>query len=245
MDDAESFVPERCSGVFVTSLASKPPAVLDDDGLAVLTRLAAAETPDRADALIEEARMRLGARMQVLAPLVETILLRVRENHNLRQAAGSDELTGIANRRAFNEALEREVARCERTGRGLAILLLDLDGLKDLNDNAGHAAGDEAIRLVASACTQAVRTSDLVARLGGDEFAVILPEMDAARAYGVAKRIRQQVEKLQVLNTQLRVSVGLAVASPGTTGPQLLADADAALYGDKRTRRFSRAPQAA
>jgi diguanylate cyclase (GGDEF)-like protein len=152
--------------------------------------------------------------------------------------AGRDPLTGVANRRTFSDALARELARHARTGQGVAVILLDLDGLKWINDTHGHAAGDAAIVSVARACEALLRTTDLVARLGGDEFVVLLSDVDEGGARVVARRVQAGIEKAVVAGSELRVSVGIAVAEAhGAKSEDLLAEADRQLYVDKRGRK--------
>ena len=106
-----------------------------------------------------------------------------------RREARTDELTGLANRRAFNEILERALAR-RPDDRRLALLVVDLDDFKAVNDSLGHHYGDELLRLAAPRLQQAVRSGDVVARIGGDEFAVLLADADGPLAVRVAERLR-------------------------------------------------------
>src|SRR5215207_7895840 len=112
------------------------------------------------------------------------------------EAAFTDHLTGLANRRRFERQLEREVARTERYGHPFCLLLLDIDHFKDVNDTRGHDAGDEALRRVANVIQSGTRGIDTGARIGGDEFAVILPETELARGLEVAERICAAVRAL-------------------------------------------------
>ncbi len=153
--------------------------------------------------------------------------------------ANRDPATGLGNRRAWVGALQVEMSRAKRSGTPLTVLILDIDGLKAVNDTHGHAAGDEVIARTAAALGQARRVTDQVCRLGGDEFGVAAPETRPDQAALLATRLRQSLTAHQV-----RASLGWAVASHGLVDAGLDAaidalwhEADAALYGDKRRRR--------
>jgi len=163
-----------------------------------------------------------------------------RANTWLQVQAATDSLTGLTNRWAFEQALATRLAESERYGRPLAVLLIDLDAFKEVNDAYGHAAGDEALVAVAGALRRGLRGSDLPARLGGDEFVALLPETDTARALALAERVRAEI-------TTLRITVGAATVQPtasvgaaATTDHShvdaagLLAAADRAAYAAKR-----------
>ena len=157
-----------------------------------------------------------------------------------RELAVTDPLTGLANHRQLVHALEAEIKRSRRTAQPLAVALLDLDGLKQINDRHGHLAGSLAIRRVAEALLGSCRATDTAARFGGDEFALVLPETGEAAAWhvarGVVDRLATDAEK-----PNISISVGVAVyPGHGETVEALLNAADVALYETKE-RRKSRA----
>ncbi len=137
----------------------------------------------------------------------------------------SDPLTGVFNRRRFDEALAAQLAQARRYGRGGALLIADLDRFKQINDEFGHPAGDEALRLVARVLAENLRETDvvgrdeggLVARLGGDEFALLLPETDAAGAEAVGERLVAALaaEPLRIGGRELRLGISIGVAGFG------------------------------
>ena len=155
------------------------------------------------------------------------------------EAAFTDHLTGLANRRRFERQLEREVSRTQRYGRPFCLLLLDLDNFKLVNDTFGHEAGDEVIRRLALTLQAGTRGIDLAARVGGEEFAVILPETDFVGGLDVAERLRLAVREMDTpLVGQVTASFGVAEFPVcAATGRELVAVADAALYQAKRSGR--------
>ncbi|QYF96160.1 diguanylate cyclase [Massilia sp. PAMC28688] len=162
----------------------------------------------------------------------------------LQQLATRDGLTGLANRRCFDETLRAEWARATRQHQPLSLLMVDVDNFKAYNDANGHLGGDECLKRIACAVAKEMRANDLVARYGGEEFAVILPNQSLKGAAIVAERIRCRVEQLLVphgsgSNRHVTVSIGAATAfaAPDTDPSQLLAIADAALYRAKHMGR--------
>jgi diguanylate cyclase (GGDEF)-like protein/PAS domain S-box-containing protein len=144
----------------------------------------------------------------------------------------TDELTGLPNRRAWDEQLRRELARARRTGAPVSVVVLDLDLFKELNDELGHQAGDEFLRDAAIAWREVLRETDLIARYGGDEFFVLLPET------GDAEGITTLVERLrEALPKGRGCSAGVATWSGNESAEHLVARADAALYEAKRSGR--------
>lgn len=210
----------------------------------MLTRLAAAETPGEAEAALALARIH--RHPLEWNPLVDMISTRVQEVFRLKRLAGSDELTGIANRRVFRGALDRECARHERRGHGVGVVLLDLDNLKQINDINGHSMGDAAIITTAHALLSGLRATDLAARIGGDEFAILLPGTDEADTQQIAERLRSTIESQVIAAKPLRVSVGYAALESGTSdAATLILKADAKLYANKRARKHAAAIAAA
>jgi diguanylate cyclase (GGDEF)-like protein len=159
----------------------------------------------------------------------------------LHQMAVTDALTGAANRRAFMGRLSTEVDRAARTTQPLAVLMLDIDHFKKINDTFGHPAGDAVIKALARACERQVRPYDLVARLGGEEFAVLLPNADQEIACIIAERIRVNIEGQTVEadghSIRHTVSIGVAMLSKAMAhelgADDLLKAADLALYEAK------------
>lgn len=154
----------------------------------------------------------------------------------------TDELTGLSNLRAFSRLHRLEHERAIRHHRQYAVAVMDLDGLKQLNDGHGREVGDRAIILFANVITRLIRTTDAAARFGGDEFVLLLAETDAEQARRVTQRIRSAVERctMEVGGRMLRlsVSVGTACFPADADDPrELVAAADRAMYGDKQSRR--------
>ena len=145
----------------------------------------------------------------------------------LHAEARTDPLTGLSNRRRWEEELPLAVERARRSGTGLAVALVDLDRLKQLNDTSGHRAGDELLQAVARACTTHLRSVDLVSRIGGDEFATALPDTSAETAGEVLERLRTS------LPAGATCSIGLALWDGRESAGDLLRRADDALYRAK------------
>jgi diguanylate cyclase (GGDEF)-like protein len=160
-----------------------------------------------------------------------------RERSAMRRWALTDPLTGAANRRGLSERIEYEVARHSRAGRRFAVVAIDLDGFKLVNDRFGHHAGDELLRDVAAALREAVRDQDTVARLGGDEFCVLAPETDRAGGAHLAEKIGSAIRRVTTGLDTLSASVGVALyPDDGSTGLAVLDAADTAQIAAKRAR---------
>ncbi len=162
------------------------------------------------------------------------ITQRKRTEEQIRYQATHDALTGLANYREFMDTVERELRRTERSHHSFAVLLLDLDGLKRINDRFGHLTGNRALKRLAVVMKGQCRATDLAARYGGDEFAVILIDSDHGMAQHVAQRIETCVRGGQE-EPQISVTIGMAVyPTDGRTAQDLLEAADQQLYGRKK-----------
>ncbi len=155
----------------------------------------------------------------------------------LRHLADHDSLTGLRNRRFFEERLAIAVGRCQRYGENATLLLLDLDGFKAVNDAHGHRSGDDVLKAVANAIREQIRASDTPARIGGDEFAVLLQAAGSEGA-AVAEAIRQAIADTIVEVRHgvigLTASIGTAFLDEQTADVEAaLTEADAAMYRDK------------
>jgi diguanylate cyclase (GGDEF)-like protein len=150
-----------------------------------------------------------------------------------------DDLTGLLNRWAFKRAALREIQRCRRANLSMALLTMDLDGLKVVNDTKGHSCGDVVLQAVGGILQETVRSRDSVARMGGDEFCVLLPESSLEEAIQVAERLREEISDLVIRyrgeTVQTRASLGVASSDiSGLNWQSLADDSDAALYQAKR-----------
>jgi diguanylate cyclase (GGDEF)-like protein/PAS domain S-box-containing protein len=169
--------------------------------------------------------------------IVEDVTQQRKLEDHLRQQAAKDPLTGLANYRHLVEVVNTELKRSERTGREFALLFLDLDGLKQINDRFGHLIGSQALCRLADVLCICSRDMDTAARFGGDEFAVVLPETGEVSANVAARRICHSVAN-DGREPKLSVSVGVAIyPKDGEKLDILLAAADAALYSMKASGR--------
>jgi len=177
-----------------------------------------------------------------LLVVVPTIaLLRGVIGRELEAAARFDAKTGLLNAAAWEELTRRELVRAQRGGHPVAVLLVDIDRFKAVNDRHGHLVGDAVLRDVAGALSGGVRASDAVGRFGGEEFVVVLPEAGAGEALRIAERLRLRIGDLSVLlsgDAPLSASIGVACAPlDGTELTDLMLAADAALYRAKERGR--------
>ena len=198
----------------------------------------------------QEKGFALGAADYIIKPfLLPLVLARVRVHVSLKlkselleNLAFIDGLTDVPNRRALNERLAEELARCKRQQSALAVLMLDIDCFKALNDSNGHAAGDACLRRLGQALRQSLnRPGDFVGRYGGEEFCVILPDVDAAGTLALAEKLRVNLAALRIshpaspIADHVTVSIGCVCRQPDphTQADDLLREADQALYRAK------------
>ena len=221
-----------------------------DGGTAAVVDLGSANGTYVNGRRVPEAQVEDGARIQIGGHTTLKFIwadeLEALYQRKLAEGALQDALTGLYNRRHMDERLASELAASQRHARPLSLLMIDIDHFKRVNDDHGHVAGDEALKMVAFVLRGAVRKEDVIARFGGEEFVVIAREtlLDGARA--LAERIRKAVEKSrfgwQERELGVTVSVGVTSAAPeqvvpGRTDRDLLAAADRALYAAKQQGR--------
>lgn len=180
--------------------------------------------------------------LEAVAPYAALQLQQLRAYRDLQEHVGRDPVTGLVNRRAFEEALEAEAGRFDRKRRPVAVLMLDIDHFKDVNDTYGHEAGDAVLRGVAETIRSSIRVADVAARYGGEEFVVLLPETRLLEARDAAERLRRAIETLEVAwNTEtisITASVGVSSAPECVEHPtDMVGSADAMLYESKAAGR--------
>lgn len=179
----------------------------------------------------------------LVAYLTTTLSADITEaRERIENLAQTDALTGLYNLRMFNEVVQREHAASQREHGTYALLMIDMDGLKDINESFGHEGGNSAIQLVAQCLQRSIRGTDTAARFGGDEFAVLLPGASPEAAEAVVKRVRHNVYKttLDLRSRMIRCSVSIGVANYPADGRdirELLSSADRKMYRDKELRR--------
>jgi len=185
----------------------------------------------------------VGINLTAMILLAYAAMVIAREQRRTRDAAirlsTIDPLTNLFNRGFFFAALEREIARSARSGRGFCLLMMDLDELKGINDRLGHFYGDRVLRAVAAVIADGVRRIDTAARYGGDEFVVLLPETDPTGAFVLAEKMRLGVHEvaMELPPTDVRPSISVGVVSypdDGSTADELMISADGAMYASKR-----------
>lgn len=180
--------------------------------------------------------------LMLVASVSAAALRSVEEFQTVREQSKTDGLTGLPNRRAFDDRLRHHLAECDRRGQVLSLIVADVDNFKQVNDQYGHAAGDAVLVAVARALEHAVRNIDFCARYGGEELVVLLPQTPLALARDVAERLRRTVESLEIVSAGQRLSVTMSfgvACYPGSTrtADHLFAAADRALYDAKNDGR--------
>ncbi len=193
--------------------------------------------------LTASASATVGVNLVAMLLLAYAAMVIAREQRRTRDAAirmsTVDPLTGLFNRTFFFAALDREIARCARSGRGFCLLMMDVDELKAINDRVGHFEGDRVLRGVGDVVSQGVRRIDTAARYGGDEFVVVLPETDPTGAFVLAEKIRMGVSALGATLPEGAPSPSLSIGvvgypEDGRTADELMISADGAMYASKR-----------
>jgi diguanylate cyclase (GGDEF)-like protein len=199
------------------------------------------ELEDRNERMLEQAKAMAEMNDQLIAMQAELASnnSQLEEmNAKLEEQATTDSLTGLANRRMFQESLRKCVSQALRHQQPLSLIMLDVDYFKKFNDEHGHLTGDQVLKHIADILKNAVRMGDIVARYGGEEFAIILNHAEPNTAQVVAERIRQNVEKNGVLGLPLTISSGVSYLHSGIIDPEELVEmADNALYDAKRLGR--------
>jgi diguanylate cyclase (GGDEF)-like protein len=204
--------------------------------LTVSGRVIGSVLVQQAEPLDDLDRRRVGETVSQAAP----VLGNLRAVAMAETRAATDALTGLPNRRAINDTLKRMVAQAHRVQQPLAVLALDLDHFKDVNDRFGHEKGDEVLATVANVLNTTVRTSDFVGRLGGEELVVFAPNTSADGALVVSEKIRDAIAGIAIpgLDRDITISIGYAVLPDhAADGDSVLRKADRALYRAKTNGR--------
>ncbi len=202
-------------------------AIVDEDGRVSRLQASSRDVTERKDyeRQLEETRRKLQVNQESL----------LEANARLAALASHDALTGLKNRRAFEERMVEELARIRRTGQPVTLLLLDIDHFKSFNDSFGHPRGDVVLRDVARLLSRAIRDTDIAARYGGEEFAIVLPNTGIEGAYEMGERLRRTIEEAPWAERAITISVGAATAEHhGADLAELLEQADRALYRSKQ-----------
>jgi diguanylate cyclase (GGDEF)-like protein len=183
-----------------------------------------------------------GSLLQLLSSVASVGLESVRQLQEVTARAATDELTGLPNRRMFDQRLRQHLAECDRHGQALSLVLCDIDHFKRVNDEHGHVAGDMVLAAIARAMVRTIRTIDICARYGGEELAILLPQTTTERALDVAERLRKTVSELGVVvdgkSIEVTASFGVACYPESGGGREtLFRNADRALYAAKSAGR--------
>ena len=226
------------------ALVVSPPVTLGLAAIAAIGYLLAVALGSAPEVLANPVTIAtVGINLTAMVLLAYVAMVIAREQRHTRDAAirmsTIDPLTSLFNRGFFFAALEREIARSARSGRGFCLLMMDLDELKSINDRLGHFHGDRVLAAVGLVVSEGVRRIDTAARYGGDEFVVLLPETDPTGAFVLAEKIRIGVNELDLAlpDDTVRPSLSVGVVSypdDGGTADELMISADRAMYTSKR-----------
>ena len=195
--------------------------------------LCAIHPSSRPESIVEEQELveLLGAMLSTLLEAELSAAVEARRTERLQAQVLTDELTHLYNRRGWDSLLASEEERCRRYGHPAAVLIVDLDELKLVNDTQGHAAGDALIVRASAALREAARSADIVARLGGDEFGILSAECDRVGGEALRARVRTALHDANV-----KASLGLAIRDPSAGLQEAYATADKLMYQEKRSR---------
>ncbi len=177
--------------------------------------------------------------MELVASVLAASLRNATQFEEVLSAVRIDRLTGLGNRRAFDEDIEHRIAQARRSSEALAIALIDLNNFKQLNDTFGHAAGDAALANFGEAISRNVRAGDEAYRIGGDEFCIVFPRATLENGTSLLAHVRSAIGEISVMGQPLSFSAGLAVLAPHDTATTLLERADEQMYKEKSRGRRS------
>lgn len=190
---------------------------------------------------ISSSKIILDGEMEMVA-VIRDVSGRAQLMQNLREAATLDHLTGLANKRVFNEELQAQIALCNRYGHHLSLILTDLDHFKKVNDRYGHASGDEVLKQIAYVLKETVRDSDIVARWGGEEFAILVPSTDLQGVVTLAEKLREKIAECRFTfnGKAVQISASFGVVKMGSSTNDIISlfeEADKLLYQAKKAGR--------
>lgn len=212
--------------------------LINANGYALGTLCVADTHPRELDQFQERALKALARQALTLLELRRNVSTIEKQKYDLIALSSTDELSGLFNRRILNKQLTKELLMSQRSGKNFALLMLDIDNFKPLNDKFGHAYGDQVIKKVAELLQEETRVSDYCIRYGGDEFIIIMPETDRQQSLYLANRILQSIDSTADILETLTVSIGLAnIQQFNTCEDSILALADECVYLAKKQGR--------
>jgi diguanylate cyclase (GGDEF)-like protein/PAS domain S-box-containing protein len=252
---------ERLYGYTAAEAIGKSTAVLfppghdDDEMLEIARRVCSGEVVGHFDtvrvrkdgiqidiSLTESAIRDRTGKIIGISSISRDITARLRYQDQLRRLADNDALTGLCNRRRFEREVTEQMGRAHRYGEQAALLMIDLNGFKEVNDTWGHRTGDRVLKVISAAMAKRLRATDILARVGGDEFAVLLPHANALQGQAIAESLRDLIGgfDIEVENGEVQLSASIGVVQIDSDSPSdeaVLAEADRLMYRDKSHRR--------